>query len=214
MGILKISKENLITAIFMLFVLAGYVFFPANNFFQYKAVSLISLVLLPFLYNKYFLKKENIFRKFLLKDYLKNLQWLALGLLFAFLVAIILNNITDVQKHYLLSPNVKNNFLQFLLYEFTGVAFTVAIYEFFFRGFVMFYFSVFFGKWSILVQFLFFCVMLAMLNLPYWFYITYLVFTPFGGWIAYKSDSVLYSLIGQFIFIVFVDASFIAMTIK
>lgn len=78
----------------------------------------------------------------------------------------------------------------------------------------MFYFAAFFERWAILIQFLFFLVMALMLGLPYWFYVTYLIFTPFAGWIAYKSDSVLYSFVGQLLFIVIFDASFIALTVK
>ena len=207
---IKINKQQAVTSIFILFCLAGYVFFPANGYFQYKFVALIFLVALPFLYNNLFLKKENI----LIGDWKKNLLYLMIGLFCSFLIMAILFKYTDIGNHYLLSILVKTDFKQFLLYEFTGVAFTVTMYELFFRGFVMFYFSTFLGKWAIVIQFLFFIVLMLFLNLPYWFYVTYLVFNPFAGWIAYKSNSLSYSFFGQLFFIIIIDSTFIALTVK
>jgi len=214
MRLLKINKEQLITSLFIGLCLIGYVFFPANGNFQYKAVALVFLVLLPFLYNKYMLKRENIFKRVIIGDWKENIKWLAIGLSFAFLVITLIFVSSDLRSHYFLSSAVKNDFKQFLLYELLGVSFTVAIYELFFRGFVMFYFSSFLGKWVILGQFLFFAAMALIFGLPYWFYITYLVFTPFAGWIAYKSNSILYSFFGQLLFIIIVDAVFIALAVK
>jgi hypothetical protein len=51
-------------------------------------------------------------------------------------------------------------------------------------------------------------------SLPYWFYIVYLIFAPFAGWIAYKSESILYSFVGQLLFAIIIDATFIALTVK
>lgn len=209
-----LNRQQLVTSIFILLCLVGYIFFPADGSFQYKVVAVIFLVLLPFLYSKYFLKSENLFKKIIIGDWKKNIGWLLIGLLIPFVIMLILFKYTDIQIHYLLSPTVKNDFGKFLLYEFTGVALTVAIYELFFRGFLMFYFAAFFKKWAILIQFMFFVAMALMLNLPYWFYITYLVFTPFAGLIAYKSNSLVYSFIGQLLFIIMFDASFIALTVK
>jgi hypothetical protein len=212
---LKLNKEIIITSVFVLLSLAGYVFFPANGYFQHKAIPVVFLVLLPFLYNKYFLKKENLFTQIKIEDWKNNLKWLAVGLLSALLIIGVIFKYTDLGQHYFLAKNIKNDFWKFLWYELTGVAFTVATYELFFRGFVMNYFKGFLGKWSILIQFFFFITLLLMLfGLPYWFYIVYLIFAPFTGWIAYKSESIVYSFVGQLLFVIIIDATFIALTVK
>ena len=210
--ILKLNKENIITFFFVLLCLIGYVFFPASGYFQYKAVALFFLVLLPFIYDKYILKNINFFRRVVVVgDVKKNLLYLLVGVIAPLIIIFLLFRFTDLQKHYLLPTLVRKDFGQFLLYEILGVPFSVIIYEIFFRGFVQFYFAAFFEKWAILIQILFFIALVYLLNLPYWFYISYLVFTPFAGWIAYKSKSIVYSFAGQWLFIILVDAGYIAL---
>ena len=210
---IKINKKHLIMIIFILLCLIGYIFFPAKGNFQYKAVFFVFLVILPFLYSKYFLKEKNILRQIIIGDWKNNIKHTLIGLAGAFLIIIGIFKFTSLGLHYLLPKNVKIDFWSFLLYEFSGITFMVATYELFFRGFVMRYFLPYFGRWSILIQFLFFMVMILMLKgLPYWYYIVYLVFTPFAGWIYYKSKSILYSFAGQWLFIFSVDTAFIAIT--
>ncbi|MEI7890523.1 MAG: lysostaphin resistance A-like protein [bacterium] len=214
MIIYKINKKDNIVCFFMLTCLLGYVFFPAGGFFQYQLTSIIFLILLPFIFSKYFLHK-NLFKCLKFKiEKINSLRSLAIGLMLSFVLIALLFEFTDLGMHYLLSPVVKNNFFDFLLYEFTGVAFTLILYEIFFRGFVMGYFKESIGAWSILIQFLFFLVMIGLLNLPYWFFVLYLIFTPFAGLIYYATNSIIYSFLGQLFFIILVDATFIALTVK
>ncbi len=210
----KFNKELVITTVFFIACLFGYIFFPAKGLFQYRFVSLVFLIVLPFLYNKYFLKKDDIFRRFVAGNWKENLKWLALGLFFPSLLMVLIFVSTDILNHYFLPLNIKNNFGQFLIYELSGIAFTVLMYELFFRETVMRYYMSFFGKWSILIQFVFFVGLVVFLNLPYWFYISYLVFAPFAGWISYKSDSIWYSFLGQWLLILIIDAVFISLTVK
>ncbi|KKQ44736.1 MAG: hypothetical protein US63_C0024G0008 [Candidatus Moranbacteria bacterium GW2011_GWC2_37_8] len=211
----KLNKEIIITSTFIFFCLLGYIFFPANGIFQNRSVAVLFLVILPYLYNKFFLKKKNLFAKFIsIGDWKKNIKYLIIGLLIAALIILIFFKYTELAQHYFLPKNVKSNFINFIVYEITGIVFTVAIYEIFFRGFIQLYFSTFFGKWAVLIQFLIFSALMLALGLPYWFYITYFVFTPFAGWIVYKSESLLYSFIGQCLFIIAIDVSFIALFVK
>jgi hypothetical protein len=211
---IKINNQQLITVIFILSCLVGYIFFPANGDFQYKASFFVFLAVLPFLYNKYFLKKENLFKRVVIGNWKKNIQYLVMGLIAALLIMAVIFKLTDLGLHYFLPKKVKIDFGSFLIYELGGISFMVAVYEIFFRGFVMNFFSGL-KKWSILIQFLFFVAMILMLRgAPYWFYIVYLVFTPFAGWIAYKSESILYSFFGQWMFIILIDATFIAIVVN
>lgn len=215
MGFFVLNKKEIITSIFAILCLVGYVFFPANGSFQYKAVALIFLLILPFLYNKYFLKDKNIFKNIEIGDWKAGLKYLSIGMIGSFLIIYLLFKYTDLAGHYFLPSGIKNDFGNFLAYELTGVAFTVFLYEFFFRGFIMFHFRELFKKWAILIQFVFFLILILMLwNLPYWFYITYLVFAPFAGWIAYKTNSFLYSFFGQLFFVIIVDSTYIALIVR
>ncbi len=209
---IKLNKQQLITTLFILLCLFGYIYFPAKGNFQYKSVFFIFLVILPLLYNKYFLKGENILNQVVLGDWKKNIKYLLIGLLGSFVIMIGIFKFTDLGIHYLLPKNVKMDFWNFLIYEFTGIVYIVGVYEVFFRGFVMKYFQKYFNEWSILIQFLFFIALILMLRgLPYWYYIVYLIFTPFAGWIYYKTKSILYSFVGQWLFIFCVDIAFIMM---
>ena len=155
-----------------------------------------------------------LLKQIIIGDWKKNLTCLGIGLAGALVLMALLFKLTDLGLHYVLASNVKTNFGDFLIYEFGSIAFMVFVYEFFFRGFVMKYWLEYFDKWSILLQFLFFLTMIIMiLKVPYWFYVVYLIFAPFAGWIFYKTKSLVYSFAGQWLFIVFVDATFIAMTV-
>lgn len=212
MGFFVLNKKEIITTFFILLCLAGYVFFPANGSFQYKAVAIIFLLVLPFLYNKYFLKEENIFKRILIGDWKSNLKWLGIAMIGALLGIFLLFKYGNLTDHYFLPSGIKKDFWNFLIYELTGVAFIIFLYEFFFRGFVMFNFKTSLEKWSILIQFLFFLSLILMLwSLPYWFYVVYIVFAPFAGWVAYKTKSILYSFFGQLLLVIIVDSAYIAL---
>lgn len=201
--------------IFTITCLLGYVFFPTENLFQYKLSPIFFLIIVPFLFGKYFLKKETILARINTDNWKKGLLLIIISVFCSLVIALLLFKYTDLLKHYLLSPSVKNSFGKFFLYELTGVAFTVAIYELFFRGFVMFYYSPIVKRYSIVIQAVFFLFLLLLFfDLPYWFFITYIIFTPFAGWIAYESKSLVYSYFGQLFFIIFFDAIFISMVSK
>lgn len=212
MSKIKIKNIELITTfIFVLFCLALYIYFPASGYFQYKAVALVFLVLLPYLFSRFILKEESFFEKIIIGEWKKNLILMLIGLLISFLIAISLFKFTDLLNTYPLSQSVRNNFWEFISYELLGVSFTVAVYEIFFRGFLMFYLEKFFGLWSILIQFLIFFAMILLLGIPFSYYFLYILFIPIAGIIAYKSKSILYSFMGQLIFIIIVDATAIVL---
>lgn len=214
MKIYKINKKITITTIFILFCLGGYLYFPSTGNFQHKSVTVIFLVMLPFLYSKYVLKRTTIFQQFKIGDWKRNLRNMIMSIFFALLIITLIFINTEIAKHYFLPSDVKRQFSQFLIYELLGVSFTVAIYEFFFRGFIQNFYQDYFGKWAIFAQLMFFLIMVLALGLPYWFYISYLIFNLFAGWMVYEGKSILYSALGQIIFIIVLDASFIGLYIK
>lgn len=207
----KKYKEIIITVLFSLACLIGYVFFPAKGIFQYKVITLIFLIILPFLFNNLFLEEKKGWREiFQIGNWKEGLKWLGYSAVISFLIIVLLLLNTDLADHYFLPMSVKNNFGQFLLYEMSGVLFTVFIYTYFFLAFLMNFFVKYIGKWSIVIQYLFFLIMIIMFNLPYWFYISYIVFLPLAGLVFLKSKSIIYPFLGQWLFVVFLDAYFIA----
>jgi membrane protease YdiL (CAAX protease family) len=97
------------------------------------------------------------------------------------------------------------SFGYFVFYELVLVAFFTAVYEFFFRGFVLFHFAPDLKYWAIVVQYGLFLLLLLVTGSSFWALAPYIIFAPFAGWIAYKSDSLAYSFFGQLIFIIIID---------
>ena len=92
------------------------------------------------------------------------------------------------------------------MYEFLLTALFVLIYEFYFRGFILFIFKTKLEFWAILVQALIFLILVLVIGYSSLFlFLPYLIFTPFAGFIALKSRSILYSGISQFLIILILD---------
>ncbi len=106
MEMLKINKQEIATSVFIILCLLGYVFFPASGTFQYKTVAVFFLMLLPFLYNKYFLKRRNIFNGINIGDWKNNLKFLTIALAAAFVLMVVIFKYTDLMQHYLFALNV------------------------------------------------------------------------------------------------------------
>jgi membrane protease YdiL (CAAX protease family) len=222
-GIAKINRKNknmitmqknkniIITTVFILFCLGVYTFFPVTGNFQQIITALVFFILLPILYNKIVLRKNMSFYRLQIGDWKKGLFWAILSIIVSFIFLSVLIKYGNFFQKYVLPVGIESDFGQFVFYELVLVAFFTAIYEFFFRGFVLFHFVPIVGRWAVLVQFaLFFLFLTATVGLK-WEFAPYLIFAPLAGWIAYKSESLLYSFFGQLIFIIIIDASVIKM---
>ena len=205
------NKNILITTLFILFCLGLYVFFPAAGNFQQIVTAVVFFVLLPVLYNTVVLKKNRRFYRLQMGDWKKGVFWAIVGVVISLGIISGLIKYADFLHAYPLPSDIGGNFGYFLFYELVLVAFFTAMYEFFFRGFVLFHFSPFIRTWAVLVQFVLFVLLLWATGSVSWLFAPYIIFAPFAGWIAYKSDSLLYSFSGQLIFIIIIDASVIKM---
>jgi len=132
-----------------------------------------------------------------------------LSVIISLFIVSLLIKFSNLSSNYALPAGVAENFGYFIFYELVLVAFFTAIYEFFFRGFVLFHFAPTLGHWAVVVQYGLFLLLLLVTSSMNWSFTPYIIFAPFAGWIAYKSDSLLYSFIGQLIFIIIIDASVI-----
>lgn len=207
----EFTRKRLVAdCFFVLLCLITYNFFPANNLFQQIMATVIFLVLMPLSYKKFVLKEPIIEFGFKVGDWKKGLIWMLGSLFISLLIYLVIFKSTNYLTLYKLPVVVVDNFWTFLLYETLLVPFFVAIYELFFRGFLLFNFAKKIGIYAILLQFSIFILLMAIQGFKPEF-LPYLIFSFFAGLIAYKSDSMLYSFLGQTILIFLVDVSVIKM---
>lgn len=159
-------------------------------------------MILPLLFNKFALKKELKDIGFIIGDYKQGIKWGMISLVVVSFIFFLISYYFNFLDDYVVPIIITKNFTNFVIYEFFLVVPFVCIYEFYFRGFILNIFSARFGYWAILIQSLIYLILVlvdrdgSMIQL-----IPYVIFAPFAGLIAYKSKSILYSSISQFIII-------------
>lgn len=216
----KINKSDVevfITFGVILSAMFLFVVFPYRGLFQEIIVSLIFLLVVPWSFVKFVLKKN--WRDFGLKmpnkkDQMGTLITMGISFLIVAIIMYLMIKYTSFKEHYFLSKNdLSKDFMRFLMYEFLAVNFFVFLYEFFFRGFVMFYFAKRIGAYAIVFQFLVFLLFLDMANQFNFSSLYYILIAPFSGLIAYRSNSLLYSYLFSIIMMIVGDLIFIKLTI-
>jgi hypothetical protein len=190
--------------------------FHVSDDFQRIFVAISFVLVLPVLYIKWVLKKP--LRDFGLKigDWKKGLMY---GLLSAVILLIIFSLLFwkfDFVEKYYLPVNVIVNFKYFVLRELIVVGFFIALYEFFFRGFVMFYFLEKLSNkyYANIIQASFFYLFLVSMSTFDWARSPYIIVAPLAGLIAQKSGSIIYSAIFTWIVFLILDATFVKMIIQ
>lgn len=205
-----INKKSISDGVFIAACLSIYVFFPAADLFQQIAATVFFLVIMPLAYKKLVLKEKIGSLGFGMGDWKKGLALAAGSLLAVSLLGYLAFEKDFDFSDYKLPERVVGSFPHFLLYELLVVPFFVLVYEIFFRGFLLFHFSDRIGYWAILLQFLVLLLMLSVQGFSPEF-LPYLAFSPFAGFVSYKSNSIWYSFLGQYMFIFLVDISAIRM---
>lgn len=206
----KIDKKLITDIVFIAACFGIYIFFPALNFTQQILATIVFFLLMPWGYKKFVLKEKLIFSGFKLGNYKEGVKWSIITLLSGLLIYWLVYENSDFIVNYKLPIGVKNSFYYFVLYELLIVPLFVFMYEAFFRGFLLFSFSKKIGYWSVVLQA--FIFMLLVWSQGFGLEFTpYLIFALFAGLIAYKSESILYSFVTQWIFVFLVDVSVIKM---
>jgi hypothetical protein len=201
-----IWKTDLITLGVILVCLGLFFLFPSQGPAQAVTASLIFLFLVPFLYIKLILKKSLREYGWRIGDWKTGIIFAAGSLVFALLIFYALYHYTDFSKNYVLPLVATQKFGFFLLYEFLLVAFFLALYEFFFRGFVMWSFAGKIGIGSAGFQWLLFLVFLYAAGNFTWQNAPYMITGFFSGVITIKSRSLLYSFVSSLLFLIIIDA--------
>ena len=181
--------------------------FPTQeeNLFQQYVSGLAFLAFIPFLYIRIILKKG-------LKDFglqsgnvRKGIFWTAVSFVISFLLVFLAQKYLGLSEKYGAPQLIFSGFARFLLYAFLITAPWAALYEFFFRGFILFGTEKNIGYWAVILQFAMFALMVAFFKDPMSM-IFYVIAAPFSGIIAYQSRSLIYSFFYSWIFIVICSA--------
>lgn len=202
------NKRFITTFAVILVSLLLFALFPANGSFQLFIKSLVFLLVIPVLYIKIILKED-------LKDFgVRKGKWEAgiffaiLSIIAALLIFYLLSHYTNFSKEYIktLPRSAVASFLYFIIYEALVVGFFAALYEFFYRGFVMLGTFSKIGHWGILVQLGLFAGFLWITGNFTWAFTPYLIVAPLAGLTAFRSRSLIYSLAMSWISIIIIDA--------
>ncbi|MFA6159890.1 MAG: CPBP family glutamic-type intramembrane protease [Parcubacteria group bacterium] len=207
------NKEIIITSGVIVFCLLLSLFFPVQNSAQRLTRNIFFLIIVPILYYKLILKKNISSFGLTLGDKKSGAFWGISMLLATLLVFFLLYTYTDFRKNYLLSSYIVHNFWIFLLYELIIANLFVFIQEFFWRGFILLYFSKKIGIFSIFLQFFLYVLILIPTRNSFWQMAPTLVISLFSGIIVYKSRSIFYSWIVALFSLVILD-SFIIYHLK
>jgi hypothetical protein len=209
----KISsyRELLTTIVVILICLILYRLFPTKNNFQQIISSAAFLLIIPLLYIKMILKRPlgNFGIQLGLKK--KGLILAALSIAISALAFYVLLQYTSLPERNNLPKIVTENFWFFLFYEIFLVGLFTVLYEFFFRGFVMFSLSRYLGYWAVVIQFLIFSAFFLTYGVSDWSIYLYLIVSLPAGLTAFESRSLIYSFAATLIFIIIADALFIGL---
>lgn len=207
MKINKFKKKEIVSILFILISLITYTFFPVKDNFQQMVTMFVFFVVLPLLFNFIFLKNKISFYGISVGDWKKGLIYGCASIFIVGVLLFIATNYFDFLNKRAVPELIANDFWEFVFYELVVVAFFVAVYEFYFRGFIMPIFAEIFGRWAILIQAaIFFSLILFIGGASMFLFLPYLLFSLFGGLIVQKSRSLIYSGIAQLFLIIILDA--------
>ena len=214
MALLAKNQRFIVTGLLVAFSLGFLGFFTESDqlspVFQSFIVSIVFFLVIPVLYSK-----------MVLKESLKNIGWqrgnVSAGILSGIasvtlaLAAVVTLAFTfpDFREQYTFPVSVETNFGWFMLYELVLVAFTVLLYEVFFRGLIQLFWLRAFGPWSIVGQAALFFGLAYFSQDISWAVAPLLIFCPFAGFIAYHSRSIRYSFAASWIFLFLTDVFFL-----
>lgn len=199
-------RTEIISSMVFIVCLALAYFFPTDNYFQTITKGLFFFLLLPILYIKFILRQNLRSFGFSFKNPKIGIFWV-IGMLFvSFLIIFILIKFSNFENDYLIPAYLAENFRLFLFYELVMLNFILFIYEFFFRGFILFSLSQKFGWLAVPIQVLIFVLFLFFTSTIDWKLAPTIILSIAGGIVAYKSRSFIYSYLMSLVFMIFLDA--------
>lgn len=211
MSILSKYKEEFTTLFVIIACLTIYKLILIKGTFQLIFSMLVFLVLIPVLFNKYILKRKTSEIGLTLGNWKKGIIYSSISLIIVSLVLFLILRYTPLLNDYRVTGLIGASFGVFLFYQLVFIPFFVAIYEVFFRGFILFRFEAVFKYWVILFQLVLYAGFLMINESSDWMYVFFILFAPFSGFIALKSRSVLYPIIFQVLAFLIIDVSLLVL---
>ena len=199
-------KEGALTALIALFCLVLFTFFPAVGASQKITSGIIFLCVLPLLYLKFILHKNLKNFGWQLGDWKSGLIFSSILLAAGLLLFYLLYHYTSFAKGYALPLLVAHNFWYFIFYELLLVGIFTALYENFFRGFIMFSLAPKAGIYAVFYQFFAIFLFFWITGSLNWNNSPFLITSFFSGLTSFKSRSMLYSFVASLLFFIILDA--------
>ncbi|HQB59348.1 MAG TPA: CPBP family intramembrane metalloprotease [Candidatus Moranbacteria bacterium] len=203
------TKKFIISIVFIFLLISVHIFFPITDVFQKVVAFLSFFVVIPILFNSLILKRkfDDIGLQF--GDWKKGLIWSGtstalIGIIFGIFIYFF-----GFYEKYLIPASIVNSYKDFILYSITTTLFFVVIYDLFFRGFLMGILQLKIGFWAVVVQAVVFIALAIFAGSVIWTLVPYMIFSLFAGIIVYKSRSIIYSSIMQFIILFLLNAGMI-----
>jgi membrane protease YdiL (CAAX protease family) len=203
------TKDFIIILFFIFVLLVVYGFFPVKNIFQQVVVMTVFFGIVPIIFNKFFLKKKLADIGLAIGDWRQGVVWGGLCAVIAGLLFFVIVYFFGFLKHYTVPSTIIQSYKNFLFYEVVLIVPVIFIYDFFFRGFIMLTLGIRMYYWAIVAQTLAFLVLVVATKSFTWELVPYLINAPLAGIIAYKSRSIFYSTLFQFVVIIFLDANIV-----
>ncbi|MFA7208668.1 MAG: hypothetical protein WC120_00125 [Parcubacteria group bacterium] len=205
-NLLSLWGTELISSAIVLLCLFLAVYFPAQGLLQSLSRAFFILFLLPALYIKFILKQNLSDFGFNLRNPKVGFSWATGMLIVSFLIIFILIRFSDFENNYLIPAYLAKNFGLFLFYELIVINFILFLYEFFFKGFLLFSLTKNLGFLAIFIQALVFILFMTIIGIMDWEMAPTAILAFTGGIVAYKSRSFIYSYLMGLIFTLFLDA--------
>lgn len=180
--------------------------FPVKNIYQLTTRNIFFLLIVPFFYIRYLLKKPAARIGLNIRDKKAGLFWGASMLFLSLLVSYLIISNTDLSSKYYLPAYAVVNFRFFLVYELIFVNLSLFVYEFFFRGFLLFTLARKFAFYSIPFQAIIYVALLIFDKNPVWLIVNDSFIALVAGVVAYKSRSFVFSYAMLLAYSIILDA--------
>ena len=203
------TKEFILSIVFILSILIIYSLFPVKGIFQQIIVMFIFFGIIPILFNKIILKNNfNIF-KVQVGNWKQGLIWGGAGFFISVILFFLSLYFINFFRKRGVPETILFDFKKFVFYEIVLVLPVIFIYDLFFRGFIVSILEMKLKEWAVILQAALFIGLVFGSNSFSPAIIPFLMNAPLAGWVAYKSESILYATLFQFLSIVVLDAGFI-----
>jgi len=203
---IKNYKKTLFISVFTLICILLHFVFPTNNFAQKITSVFIFLFILPLSFGKIIEKKQPKHFGLTIGDWKKGLLFSIISLAISFLILFFLFKFNAFQENYSITKLYGQNFMLFVFYEFLIIGSLYFCFSFFFNGFILLSLRENIGLISPLVSFIIFLIFMFFDGSLTWLFSFMFLNIFLGGFIALKSNSLLYPVISGIIFQLIADS--------